>query len=163
MFNLQNARSFIYVIFIVLIKKVLNMSKKRLLIISCSERKKKGEGHAIDVYDGLAFRVLRKYLSETGKTENSILDVKIISAKYGLIDKDEWIKYYDEKMTPEKAIMYKKKYQEEIRTLIATYNDVLFFGGSVYQLVIDDKSIKRTNGRIGQQLSQLKHWLYSNS
>ncbi len=134
------------------------MNKKRLLIISCSGRKKKGEGSAIDIYDGPAFRILRKYLFD-----NDSLDVRIISAKYGLISKDKRIKYYDEKMTPEKANMYKRRYHKEIRTLITTHDDVLVFGGSVYQSVIDDENVKRTSGKIGQQLSQLKQWLYSSS
>ena len=132
------------------------LSKERLLILSCSDAKRVGLGKAIDIYDGPVYRVVRKYLAQ-----NDSLDVKIISAKYGIISKDTPIESYDEKLTYEKALRYRSQYSREIRTLLSTYKDVIIFGGSIYQSVIRNADVKRTKGRIGEQLSQLKEWLYS--
>lgn len=132
------------------------LTKDRLLILSCSETKKLGKGLAIDIYDGPAFKTVRKYL-----INNDGLDVRIISAKYGLISKDAQIEDYNEKMTLEKAYEYRNKYSKEIRTLSSAYSKVLIYGGSVYQSVFKNVEVKKTNGRIGEQLYQLKKWLYS--
>lgn len=132
------------------------LNKKRLLLLSCSQTKRPGKGKAIEIYDGPAFRVVRKYLDISNG-----LDVRIISAKYGIISKDALIEYYDEKLTPEKAADYRKRYSNEIKTLRSTYSDILIYGSSTYQSVFKNVDINRTEGRIGEQLSQLKKWLYS--
>jgi hypothetical protein len=60
---------------------------KDLLIISCSGRKRRDRGPAIDLYDGNLFRMLRKYQPN--------IDLRILSAKYGLIPPEEIIETYD--------------------------------------------------------------------
>jgi hypothetical protein len=130
--------------------------KERLLILSCSATKKVGTGKAIDIYDGPAFRVVRKYL-----TKSDGLDVRIISAKYGIISKDTPIEYYDEKLTLGKAAKLRVRYSREINTLQSTYKDIMIFGSRTYQSVFKNAEIKRTTGKIGEQLSQLREWLYS--
>src|SRR5438034_6245695 len=52
---------------------------RRVLVISCSERKRSVQGPlaAIDRYDGPAFRVVRRYLRET---QDRALKVYILSA-----------------------------------------------------------------------------------
>ncbi|MCL4333384.1 MAG: hypothetical protein M1290_06435 [Candidatus Thermoplasmatota archaeon] len=132
------------------------LSKERLLLLSCSETKKIGEGKAIDIYDGPAFKMVRKYLNQRDG-----IDVRIISAKYGIISKDKPIEYYNEKLTPEKALKYRLIYSNEINALCSNYQDIMLFGGHTYQSVFKDENIKRTSGRIGEQLLQLKEWLYS--
>ncbi len=87
--------------------------------------------------------------------------MRIISAKYGIISKDSPIEYYDERLTPEKATDYRKRYSSEIRTLRSAYKDILIYGSDIYQSVFKNVEINRTEGRIGEQLSQLKKWLYS--
>ncbi|MCL4447067.1 MAG: hypothetical protein M1556_01410 [Candidatus Thermoplasmatota archaeon] len=132
------------------------LGKERLLILSCSDSKRIGIGKAIDIYDGPAYKIVRKYLRH-----NNGLDVRIISAKYGIISKDTLIEDYNERLTPEKASVYRTRYSQEIRTLSSAYGEVLIYGGSTYQSVFKNVEVKRTNGRIGEQLSQLKKWLYS--
>lgn len=62
-----------------------NQSGKNLLIISCSQRKKKlrGKVKAWDLYDGVIFRMLKKTERENGLPKN--LDILILSAKHGFI------------------------------------------------------------------------------
>ena len=132
------------------------VTKDRLLILSCSKRKKTGSGPSIEIYDGNAFRSLRRYLQL-----NDGLDVRIISAKYGLINQAFEIENYDEKMTLEKAKLYRKKYAREIGTLLSCYRDVMICGGKEYRVVTGINECHYTEGKNGQQLHQLKEWLYS--
>ena len=63
-----------------------NRSAGHLLILGCSDRKRAANGKlpALDLYDGVNFRVLRTFLNEHGWPPG--LCVKILSAKYGLLD-----------------------------------------------------------------------------
>lgn len=131
------------------------IDKRKLLIMSCSKAKKEGVGKSIDIYDGPAFRVVRKYLKQSDSIE-----VRIISAKYGLIHQYEEIENYDEKISKDKAAQFRQRYQRELRTLFSSFDEVLFHGGPTYKLVLGNKEIECTSGRIGEQLKQLKNWLY---
>ncbi len=130
------------------------VNKERLIILSCSQKKRYERARAIDMYDGPAFRIVRNYL----KTKDGI-DVKILSAKYGLIGQDEIIDIYDQKMTRESASIYRKRYLRESKILQNSYRDVFFFGGEVYLSVLRNNKFKHGEGRIGEMLSQLKAWL----
>ena len=57
-----------------------------LLILGCSDKKIENfsQTPALEVYDGPNYRVLRKFLRENGWPPG--LMIKIISAKYGIID-----------------------------------------------------------------------------
>ncbi len=132
------------------------IEKNRLLILSCSQRKKNGSGPSLKVYDGQAFRVVRKYLKE-----NDGLDIRIVSAKHGLINQSYEISYYDEKITEEKAKNFRMKYSREIKTLFSSYSDIMVFGSELYRLVLGKNVPQHTEGKIGEQLHQLKKWLYS--
>lgn len=131
------------------------VTKDRLLILSCSKRKKMGSGPSIEIYDGGAFRVVRRYLQL-----NDGLDVRILSAKHGLINQAFQIENYDEKMTILKAKLYRKKYAREISTLLSSYRDVMICGGKEYRDVTGDRKCYYTKGKNGEQLHQLKEWLY---
>ena len=131
------------------------ITKDRLLILSCSKRKKVGSGPSIEIYDGGAFRVVRRYLQL-----NDGLDVRIISAKHGLINQAFKIENYDEKMTILKAKLYRKKYAREISTLLSCYRDIMICGGKEYRDVTGDRKCYYTKGKNGEQLHQLKEWLY---
>lgn len=83
-------------------RPVLSMSGKtrhkgspdRLLLISCSKRKRADYKlmPAIDRYDGPAFYVLRRYLREI---DDRHLSVYILSAEFGIINVQKLIPYYD--------------------------------------------------------------------
>jgi hypothetical protein len=74
----------------------------RLLILSCSQRKASAKGRlaAIDRYDGPAFRVLRKFLREDPADVPTVL---ILSAKYGLIESEREIPWYDHRLSKTSA------------------------------------------------------------
>ncbi len=131
------------------------IAKNRLLILSCSKKKKMGRGPAIEIYDGSSFRAVRKYLQS-----NDGLDLRIISAKHGLISQAFEIENYDEKLTPEKAKLYRRKYAREISTLLSCYDDVMICGGKEYRYVIGERNCNYATGKIGEQYHQLNDWLY---
>lgn len=131
------------------------IQKKRLLIMSCSQSKKRIKGTTLEVYNGKSYQVVKKYLRKYNG-----LDIRIVSAKYGLISSRSEIEFYDEKMTSEKARIYRRKYSKEINTLLSSYEDVFFFGGNLYRGVLGKNIPKCSEGPIGKQLHQLKEWLY---
>lgn len=74
----------------------------RLLLLSCSQRKLDTPGTmpALDRYDGPAFKVVRRYLREIADPE---LGIFVLSAEYGLIDRNHPIPDYDRKMDAQRA------------------------------------------------------------
>lgn len=84
-----------------------------LLLLGCSatKRDEKGEWPALERYDGVNYRVIRKFLSENGWPAG--LEIKILSAKYGLIDATIRIENYDERMTKQRS--------EELRARVKKY------------------------------------------
>src|SRR5260370_28542703 len=75
-----------------------NRSAGNLLLLGCFDCKRavKGKLPAIDLYDGVNFRVLRTFLKERGWPPG--LCIKILSAKYGLIDATALIETYDQRL-----------------------------------------------------------------
>lgn len=134
----------------------LNRSKKRLLILSCSKKKSQEPGNALDVYMGPAYIQIKKYYAQ-----HNHLDVKIISAKYGLIDKRDVIEPYNNKMNQKSAKLYEIVFKPEFEALSETYSDILVFGGKNYKSVVSNfDKFQFTQGKIGEQIHQLKEWLY---
>jgi hypothetical protein len=80
-----------------------NRSAGHLLILSCSDRKPaaKGKLPALDRYDGVNFRVLRTFLNKHGWPPG--LCIKILSAKYGLLDATDLIEAYDQRLDEARA------------------------------------------------------------
>jgi cytoplasmic iron level regulating protein YaaA (DUF328/UPF0246 family) len=74
-----------------------------LLIQSCSATKQNVEKpvQALDLYDGYFFKIIKKAV----RTERfqSGLDIIIISAKHGVVEPDDEIRYYDQRMDTERA------------------------------------------------------------
>jgi hypothetical protein len=74
-----------------------------LLIQSCSATKQDVEKpvQALDLYDGYFFRIIKKAV-RAGRFSPE-LDIVIISAKYGFVEPDDEIGYYDQRMDTERA------------------------------------------------------------
>jgi hypothetical protein len=91
-----------------------------LLILSCSRKKKAGSKllPALERYDGPAFQVLRKFIVEC-PAEARKLDIRILSAKFGLIPADRPIPFYDKPMTARRAIALKPAVSAEMERLLA--------------------------------------------
>lgn len=138
------------------VKLKANLKEKRLLIMACGKVKKKEAGKAINVYDGPTFKMVRGYL----KSRNNHLDIKILSAKYGLIDYKDKISPYDLKLDTKSAEIYKKVFKSDFQRFFESYKEIFILGGKTYQLVVPEGlGVERANGKIGKQLSQLKSWL----
>jgi hypothetical protein len=67
-----------------------------VLILGFSKRADKGKLPAFYLYDGVNFRVLRTFLNEYGWPPG--LCIKVLSAKYGLIDATALIETYDQRL-----------------------------------------------------------------
>jgi hypothetical protein len=135
----------------------------RHLILSCSDLKNKSEGlmRAMDLYQGVAYKVLKNYKGPQPK-------IWIISAKYGFISGDANIQHYDLKMTP--AIAAEQRFENTalmLKRLIPQHpEEVGIFLGSIYLQSIDLSPISNAGiqltffkGPIGKMLQQLKNWL----
>lgn len=136
-----------------------------LLILGCSGRKLSNRGKipAIELYDGVNFRVLSSFLNQNGWPPG--LTIKILSAKYGLIDATDLIETYDERMSPDAA------HQSNLRTLrqlakAGDFSKVFVNLGNDYLPAIkgiDDlfpkARIVYPAGGIGLKMAQMKKWL----
>jgi len=74
-----------------------------LLIQSCSATKQDVEKpvQALDLYDGYFFRIIKKAV-RAGRFQPG-LDIIIISAKHGVVEPEDEIRYYDQRMDTEQA------------------------------------------------------------
>jgi hypothetical protein len=143
--------------------------QQRLLILSCSKAKNPASRSvpAIDLYDGPAFRVLRRFISSSDVSAE--LDIVILSAKHGFISPSTLIAAYDQRMDPDTA-MPSARLREQLAafTVGKRYSEVFINLGSDYfsrlpdiETVLDGRpSILIARGRIGQRLHSLKEWLF---
>ena len=135
-----------------------------LLIMSCSKTKKRLENvSAIDLYDGQAYRVIRKR-----STKN--LEILIISAKYGIIRYTDIVSYYDQVMTVTEAVKMKEHVEKVIRKTVWKRNSMRIFInlGFPYNLAVSEElidfldegfNLQVASGPIGKRAHQLKEWL----
>lgn len=142
---------------------------RRLLILSCSRRKRPDEDPlpAVERYDGPAFRVLRRFLRE-GQSE--VPDVRILSAEHGLIPHDLPIAAYDRKMSLARARQLRPLVLAEFDRMIASRSplETLIFAGQQYlpALHLDDASLPQNTtvrvcaGALGRKLAELHDWLH---
>ena len=74
-----------------------------LLVQSCSATKQDVENpvEALDLYDGYFFRIIKK-AERAGRFQPG-LDILIISAKHGVVEPNDEIGYYDQRMDTEQA------------------------------------------------------------
>ena len=140
---------------------------KRLLILSCSERKveTREDLPAIERYDGPLWRVLRSFLLRTSSTD---LDIYVLSAEFGLIPADRLVPLYERKMTKERAKelhesticqfkeIMKSRYTQLCLSLSQLYFNALLGWEQIVPLTID---ITITDGTLTTKQSQLKSWL----
>ncbi len=146
----------------------MNLHTRYMLIIACSQRKSLEPGllPALERYDGGSYRLLRKAKRERYLPER--LDVTILSAKYGLITASTFIATYEQRMTRERA---RELHAQTVQTLQNyaqqhCYRDVYVDLGQDYYPAIGDvskifanASIIYAQGKIGERLARVKHWL----
>lgn len=138
------------------------MSRQDLLIIACSERKKPGKGPlpAIDLYDGPAYRLLRKRLDGARNPT-----VWVLSAKHGLIWADLHIHRYDQRLTKERAQLIRTKAESFIERHAPPggFRRVFIWAGKQYfdalpTCLLSQANIVIADGPIGRKLHLLKDW-----
>lgn len=141
--------------------------RRRLLVLSCSERKSPAAGRipAIFRYDGPAFRVLRRFSREHPEQAP---DVVVLSAKYHLIRGDEAIECYDSALTTERAVAIRADVLAAFSRFATTYSDVMVCVTRMYRIALEgwEELVpsgavhSATAGRRGEQLAQLRQWLW---
>ena len=140
---------------------------ERLLILACSQRKKASRERlpAIERYDGPAFRVLRKYLRQRQLPPK----ILILSAKYGLIDAETSIAYYDFRMTETTAEKLRPAVLARLRQVARTgriHSVGLCLGREYMHAVrgfeaqlLADTAVDIIGGGLGLRLTRLREWL----
>ena len=150
-----------------------NPPPKRLILLACTATKRADPDPlpAIQRYDGPSFRTLRKWQAANPAAAEH-LDVRILSAKLGLIAADAPISDYNQRMTPERAA--------ELRQIVSTglahvaaqhgpYTATLIHLGQDYLRALSLEQVQAapfgevtfTKGGIGVRLGQIKRWLES--
>jgi hypothetical protein len=144
------------------------MYQQRLLILSCSKAKRPTNlaVQAIDLYDGPAFRVLRRFISNSNISAD--LDILILSAKHGFLSSSTRIATYDQRMGSHTVLPPAKLRQQlTVFTFGKHYSEVFINLGSDYFSHLPDLTtvldgppcIITARGRIGERLHSLKEWL----
>ncbi len=121
---------------------------------------------AIDRYDGVMFRVLRKWRAHVTSPD---LHIVIISAKYGLLRGDELIPNYEQHMTRARADELRQEVNALLHDHVRRWSvQSVFLGlGNTYRRVVDTRQlcqkgllVQCSSGSIGTQAAQLKDWLW---
>lgn len=143
----------------------------RLLIMACSATKNPAAGAipALERYDGVAYRVIRRWQYEHAAQAEK-LAILILSARYGLITADTCIPTYNDRMTISQAIALRSQVRRTLETHFTTrgpYQATCICMGQHYWRALDLELFRpylgvvtRTEGGIGMQLQQLKRWLH---
>lgn len=135
-----------------------------LLLQGCSKRKHDiaGTCPAIDLYDGYFFRILGKAATENALRDD--IDVRILSAKHGLISPSKQIAPYDQQMTLERAAELREDVLQAIAAEVSEgcYERVWVNVGEAYQHAIEgldseiNADVQQLSGRLGVRGSRLK-------
>ncbi|EPA06516.1 DUF6884 domain-containing protein [Candidatus Nitrosarchaeum limnium] len=149
-------------------KKIYSlMHPKKLLVVSCSERKKIEVNRmpAIEMYDGPMFRMIRKHKPFF---YNGV-DLLIVSAKYGLMKPTLQIANYDKRLSPEQIPKLQKQTLSRLEKFVSNenYKEIMFSMGKDYLSLFDGVdnvlppkcTVKIAKGKIGQKLHKTKNWL----
>lgn len=142
---------------------------RKILITSCSRKKKIDDNllPAIERYDGPSFRILRKYLHHSNKD----VDIYILSAKYGFLQADTNIPFYEQKLTDKRSQELKDILLTQVNEFFAIDSSSKLFVnlGKSYLTLFDSVlsktlqnalSIKYTSGSTGKRLAEMHDWLY---
>jgi hypothetical protein len=144
------------------------VSAGHLLILACSKKKNKerSPAPAIHLYDGVNFRVLRKVFQERGWPPG--LEIKILSAKYGLIDATTLIEPYDLRLNSACAADRNRMILSQLRSFGEGHSPSSIFvnlGKDYLQAVkgleeiFPGCKIIYAEGPIGMKMKAMKRWL----
>lgn len=137
--------------------------KQDLLILGCSATKRRTSHSlpAIQLYDGPAYRVLRKRLKIRGGRPT----IWVLSAKYGLVKANHLITAYDAKMNRRRAQELRNQVEKFIERFAppGRFNGIFIWAGKEYLAALPTSFLARCSvhvaeGRIGEKLKLLKEW-----
>lgn len=98
-----------------------------VFLISCGVKKRTNTTTAQSMYTGNYFAMQKKYANTFGD------DFYILSAKYGLLNKNDVIEPYEHKLKPSESKEWAKKVVADIAANISTDNDIAILCGKVYR------------------------------
>ncbi len=136
-----------------------------LLLLGCSATKRSAPRRpmaALERYDGVFFRVLRKWLRCNEGVSPTVL---IISARFGLIEAATSIPNYDQRMSAIRAAELAPQVQSAVREHLKRklYRRIFVNVGQDYLATLTGieelSSASWANGGIGQRARQMKQWL----
>lgn len=141
------------------------------LLLACSKRKRNPAGSvpALELYDGGAYRVVRKMRRERGLPDD--LHIFILSAKYGLLLAEERIETYDQLMDVTTA--------DAMRTAVSARLDdwlrevaparmyvdlgriyrLAIASSEEYRILLQRGGVEAAEGPPGVRQGQLRNWL----
>ena len=105
--------------------------------------------------------------TDQGRTLSRVDEIGclIISAKYGLITAQDCVEYYDQRMTPSRAVELREQIQSGLsRFLSGDLQQVFINLGKDYMLTLEGfhwggHRTLEASGGIGQKTSQMRHWI----
>lgn len=147
------------------------VSNPRLLILSCSKKKRLTPGFlpALERYDGPIFRVMNKFMQEC-PCEAKLLDVYILSAKFGLIPAGQPIPNYDLRVTMQRVEKLQLRTLTKLKQILidGQYTELFLSMGKDYLRVLTGyeslipANLKMTisTGTMGRKQAELRNWLH---
>jgi hypothetical protein len=140
-------------------------SAGHLLLLGCSDRKREVRGKlpALELYDGVNFRVVRNFLNEHGWPPG--LCIKILSAKHELIDATDLIEKYDQRLDKATAQKINRKVLKSLVSLGKPASVFVNLGKDYLPAIegierlFQKKSIVHAEGGIGLKMAHMKRWL----
>jgi hypothetical protein len=147
-------------------------SEKRLLILACSEDKRKTSGllPAIERYNGPMWKVLRNFTKKQAGTKTN-LHVYVLSAEFGLIPATELIPWYDRVMTKGRAEELQASAINQFCLLLDEgYSQICLALSKLYlhalhgweNIAPAEASITVLDGPMAAKPAQLRSWLQGN-
>lgn len=141
------------------------------LLLACSKRKRivSGSVPALDLYDGGAYRLVRKLRRERGLPDG--LYILILSARYGLLKAEESIEQYDQLMDVARAEALRAtasaRLDDWLREVAPArmYVDLgrtyrlAIASSREYRLLLQEGSVEAAEGPPGVRQGQLRDWL----
>ncbi len=146
---------------------------RKLLLIACSSRKRRDQGllPALERYDGVNYRVIKKLMREGRFPKN--VDVLILSAKYGLIDAKTPIPYYDRRMERVRAAELRDQVSQHLERALRQYpyTEIFVNLGKVYldalgesgQSILGRRGVRYAEGGIGRKMKEMRAWLLASN
>lgn len=147
-------------------------STPRLLILSCSQKKRPAQDllPALERYDGPSYWVMNKFM-RTHPSEAQMLDVYILSAKFGLISASKLIPNYDCRITLQRTKELQQPTLNQLKQILISkrYGDLFINLGKDYlqvlngyeSLIPDNLKVIVSTGTIGYKLAELRNWLHA--